>query len=123
MDTQLLHELRAEFGDLVVDDPATLHARRFDYWVVKHLRDWRGDPIEEAGAVCQPRSTAEVQRLVRFAAARRSGELAMSAKQIIFRQDAHTRFLAGFNAIAQAICVTLGPKARTVILTCETRTT
>ena len=47
----------------------------------------------------------------------------MSAKQIIFRRDAHTRLLAGINAIAQAVCVTLGPKGRTVVLTCETRTT
>ncbi len=70
MDAQLLHDLQAEFGDLVVDDPETLRSRRFDYWVVKHLRDWRGDPIEEAGAVCQPRSTEHVQRLVRFAASR-----------------------------------------------------
>lgn len=68
MDPQLLRELRAEFGELVVDDPDTLQARRFDYWVVKHLRDWRGEPIAEAGAVVQPRSSADVQRLVRFAA-------------------------------------------------------
>ena len=40
----------------------------------------------------------------------------MSAKQIIFRQDAHTKLLAGINTLAQAVRVTLGPKARTVVL-------
>jgi chaperonin GroEL len=40
----------------------------------------------------------------------------MSAKQIIFRQEAHTKLLAGINTLAQAVRVTLGPKARTVVL-------
>ena len=40
----------------------------------------------------------------------------MAAKQIIFRQDAHTKLLAGINILAQAVRVTLGPKARTVVL-------
>ena len=40
----------------------------------------------------------------------------MSAKQIIFRQDAHSRLLAGINTLANAVRVTLGPKARTVVL-------
>jgi chaperonin GroEL len=40
----------------------------------------------------------------------------MPAKQIIFRQDAHTKLLAGINTLAQAVRVTLGPKARTVVL-------
>jgi chaperonin GroEL len=40
----------------------------------------------------------------------------MSAKQLIFRQDAHAKLLAGINTLAQAVRVTLGPRARTVVL-------
>jgi chaperonin GroEL len=40
----------------------------------------------------------------------------MSAKQLIFRQDAHNKLLTGINTLAQAVRVTLGPKARTVVL-------
>jgi chaperonin GroEL len=40
----------------------------------------------------------------------------MPAKQIIFRDDAHAKLLAGINVLAQAVRVTLGPKARTVVL-------
>jgi chaperonin GroEL len=40
----------------------------------------------------------------------------MPAKQIIFHQDAHAKLLAGINVLAQAVRVTLGPKARTVVL-------
>ena len=40
----------------------------------------------------------------------------MPAKQVIFRQEAHTKLLAGINTLAQAVRVTLGPKARTVVL-------
>lgn len=40
----------------------------------------------------------------------------MPAKQIIFRQDAHAKLLTGINTLANAVRVTLGPKARTVVL-------
>jgi chaperonin GroEL len=40
----------------------------------------------------------------------------MNAKQIIFRDEAHAKLLAGINTLAQAVRVTLGPKARTVVL-------
>ncbi|MBL9210063.1 MAG: chaperonin GroEL [Opitutaceae bacterium] len=40
----------------------------------------------------------------------------MPAKQIIFRDEAHAKLLAGINVLAQAVRVTLGPKARTVVL-------
>ena len=40
----------------------------------------------------------------------------MAAKQILFGQEAHTKLLAGINILAQAVRVTLGPKARTVVL-------
>ncbi len=40
----------------------------------------------------------------------------MAAKQIIFAQEVRTKLLAGINTLAQAVRVTLGPKARTVVL-------
>jgi chaperonin GroEL len=40
----------------------------------------------------------------------------MSAKQILFHKDAHDKFLAGMAQLANAVRVTLGPKARTVVL-------
>ena len=40
----------------------------------------------------------------------------MSAKKLIFHQDAHTKIVAGINTLAQAVRITLGPKARTVVL-------
>ncbi len=44
-----------------------LDERRFDYWVLSHLRDWRGEAIERPGVVVRPESTAEVQAIVRLA--------------------------------------------------------
>ena len=40
----------------------------------------------------------------------------MSAKQILFHKDAHDKILAGMGVLANAVRVTLGPKARTVVL-------
>ena len=40
----------------------------------------------------------------------------MTAKQILFHKDAHDKILAGMGALANAVRVTLGPKARTVVL-------
>jgi len=40
----------------------------------------------------------------------------MSAKQLLFGAEAHAKLLAGINTLAQAVRVTLGPKARTVVL-------
>jgi chaperonin GroEL len=40
----------------------------------------------------------------------------MTAKQIVFRQDAHARLLSGMTLLANAVRGTLGPKARTVVL-------
>jgi chaperonin GroEL len=40
----------------------------------------------------------------------------MSAKQLVFHNAAHARILAGIDTLARAVRVTLGPKARTVIL-------
>src|SRR3970282_1587727 len=40
----------------------------------------------------------------------------MSAKKILSHKDAHDKILAGMGALANAVRVTLGPKARTVVL-------
>jgi len=40
----------------------------------------------------------------------------MSAKQVLFGEPAHARLLRGMNVLADAVRVTLGPKARTVVL-------
>jgi chaperonin GroEL len=40
----------------------------------------------------------------------------MSAKQLIFRQEVRNKLLAGINTLAEAVRITLGPKARTVVL-------
>jgi chaperonin GroEL len=40
----------------------------------------------------------------------------MSAKEILFGERAHARMLRGMNKLADAVRVTLGPKARTVVL-------
>ena len=40
----------------------------------------------------------------------------MTAKQVIFHDDAHARIMRGVAVLANAVKVTLGPKARTVML-------
>ena len=40
----------------------------------------------------------------------------MTAKEILFGEPAHARLLRGMNKLADAVRVTLGPKARTVVL-------
>ena len=40
----------------------------------------------------------------------------MAAKQVLFGESAHARLLRGMNILADAVRVTLGPKARTVVL-------
>ena len=40
----------------------------------------------------------------------------MTAKQILFHKEAHDKILAGMAQLANAVRVTLGPKARTVVL-------
>jgi chaperonin GroEL len=45
-----------------------------------------------------------------------SRELPMAAKQLLFHDAARARVLAGVDALARAVKVTLGPRGRTVIL-------
>ena len=40
----------------------------------------------------------------------------MTAKQVLFGESAHARLIRGMNTLADAVRVTLGPKARTVML-------
>jgi chaperonin GroEL len=40
----------------------------------------------------------------------------MSAKELLFGESAHARLVRGMNILADAVRVTLGPKARTVVL-------
>ena len=40
----------------------------------------------------------------------------MTAKDILFGEPAHARLVRGMNKLADAVRVTLGPKARTVVL-------
>ena len=40
----------------------------------------------------------------------------MSAKEVIFGDEARQRMLAGLNVLADAVKVTLGPKGRNVVL-------
>jgi len=40
----------------------------------------------------------------------------MAAKQLLFGEPAHVRLLKGMNTLADAVRITLGPKARTVVL-------
>ncbi|TAK86806.1 MAG: chaperonin GroEL [Betaproteobacteria bacterium] len=40
----------------------------------------------------------------------------MTAKQILFGESAHARLIKGMNVLTDAVRVTLGPKARTVVL-------
>jgi chaperonin GroEL len=40
----------------------------------------------------------------------------MSAKEVLFGEPAHARLIRGMNTLADAVRVTLGPKARTVVL-------
>ena len=68
MKPQVIEALRNQLGQSKVhttDD--ILDERRFDYWVVSHLRDWRGETLERPGVVVRPESPSEVQTIVRIA--------------------------------------------------------
>lgn len=69
MNEHLISSLTAELGAAVVTDAEVIRSRRHDYWAVSHLRRWLGQDLEGPGCVVRPTSTAEVQALVRFAAA------------------------------------------------------
>ena len=65
----LLTRLREALGDdRVLTSDEDVDDRRHDYWVLSHLQSWRGTFEDRPGAVVRPRSTAEVQAVVRLAA-------------------------------------------------------
>ena len=68
MDRRVIESLRKQIGEKKVHIDATmLDDRRFDYWVVSHLRDWRGEELPRPGVVVRPESTSDVQSIVRVA--------------------------------------------------------
>lgn len=68
MTPEIIETLRKEIGgDKVHTSDEVLDARRFDYSVPAHLRDWRGEELARPGVVVRPESTAEVQSVLRVA--------------------------------------------------------
>lgn len=68
MKPEIIEALRKEIGESkVLTDDHSLDERRFDYWVVSHLRHWRGEELARPGVVVRPESTADVQAIVRVA--------------------------------------------------------
>ena len=68
MKPAIIEALRKAIGESkVLTDDHSLDERRFDYWVVSHLRNWRGEKLERPGVVVRPESTADVQAIVRVA--------------------------------------------------------
>jgi alkyldihydroxyacetonephosphate synthase len=68
MNPEVIEKLRKEIGDGKVhtsDD--ALDERRFDYWVLSHLQNWRSEELPRPGVVVRPESTAEVQAIMRIA--------------------------------------------------------
>jgi alkyldihydroxyacetonephosphate synthase len=51
----------------VSTDTETLAGRRHDYWVLSHVRDFRGEPGPTAACVVRPASAADVQATLRLA--------------------------------------------------------
>jgi len=64
----VLDSLRERIGEQqVLTGAEALRERRHDYWVLSHLQSWRDEPLPLAAAVVRPRSTGEVQAIVRTA--------------------------------------------------------
>ena len=53
--------------DKVFTDAETLAGRRHDYWVLSHVRDFRGAPGPTAACVVRPTGVADVQAILRLA--------------------------------------------------------
>lgn len=68
MKPQVIDTLREQLGvEKVLIDAEALDERRHDYWVLSHLRDFRGESLPRAGVVVRPSSPTEVQAIVRVA--------------------------------------------------------
>lgn len=69
----LTEDLRSALGETKVDtSEAALNARRHDYWVASHVRDFAGTPGPTAACVVRPANVADVQAVLRIANARQT---------------------------------------------------
>jgi alkyldihydroxyacetonephosphate synthase len=68
MKPQVIDTLREQLGaDKVLTGDEALEQRRHDYWVLSHLRDWRGESMPRPGVIVRPSSVSDVQVIVRVA--------------------------------------------------------
>jgi FAD/FMN-containing dehydrogenase len=56
-------------AEQVSADAEVLAGHRFDRWCLKHWQDWQGEALDAPACVVRPRHTADVQAVVRHAAA------------------------------------------------------
>jgi alkyldihydroxyacetonephosphate synthase len=107
MIADIVDALAAEIGqDKVLTDPDSLKARRFDQWVVNHLRDWRGQDLPQPGAVVRPASVTEVQAILRLANARGVAVIPHGLGSgvcggVVASPTAILLDMSGFNAVRQ----------------------
>ena len=65
MNEAIINELREQLGpDRVSTSDEVLASRRYDYWVLSHLKTWRKEDLPNPGVVVQPRTVEEVQKAV-----------------------------------------------------------
>ena len=73
MTQTLAEDIRSALGETKVDtSEAALNARRHDYWVASHVRDFAGTPGPTAACVVRPANVADVQAVLRIANARQT---------------------------------------------------
>jgi alkyldihydroxyacetonephosphate synthase len=64
----LISSLTSALGESTIDtSDAALEARRHDYWVASHVRDFAGTPGPKAACVARPASVADVRAVLRIA--------------------------------------------------------
>ncbi len=68
MSQDLISTLRTALDESKIDtSDAVLEARRHDYWVASHVRDFAGTPGPRAACVVRPTCIADIQALLRIA--------------------------------------------------------
>ncbi len=68
MSHDLISSLTSALGESTIDtSDAALEARRHDYWVASHVRDFAGTPGPKAACVARPASVADVRAVLRIA--------------------------------------------------------
>jgi len=65
--TDVIEKLQAALGERVVTDPDTLNAKRHDYWVASHVRNYVGQPGPSPACVVRPASVADVRAVLKIA--------------------------------------------------------